>query len=385
MLFTSLTRVSHRPSGFLYGCLATAVLAAALGAAPGTNAWGDPVPGPTSSPVGSPAPADSPSPTASTAASPSGTSEGIAEPVVEQPRQVQWNMVRTSVRSSAPHWTLRACPTADAPAPTEIYAEGTEARTLDIPLVDKFDWALMDSPTERTFCAEAVSDDLAGHTSGTVRTTLDADIGVEVLPMTYDSYCPFEHYEQAIRAGTWNRARFKAVWGNEDAVEGATVEAQYRQPSGSGTWKSVGQLTSDASGFLYIGYRHDQNTDVRICRPDTGCSQLVAQEWSYPTIKTVYASSAASVPRGYRFPLFVTVLPRHVGTDVQVFERQVRGTTVTWVMRGRASTAANGKAVVKIQAGSRRGVRVFKVFSPRDDQAHGNVWGVVPQVRVTIR
>ncbi|MDQ1293039.1 MAG: hypothetical protein QG608_920 [Actinomycetota bacterium] len=262
----------------------------------------------------SPALKVSPTPTISTGPSPRGASPDVPEPVVLQPKQVQWNMVRVSIRSEAPHWTLRSCATTNVPA-TE-YAEGAGPRTLDIPLVEKFDWALMDGPTERTFCAEAVSDDLAGHTSGTIRTTLDTNIRVYFRPMPYDTYCPSPHYGNPIRTGSWNRGRFMAMWGGERGAAGIPVEAQYQQPADSGTWKSVGQLTSDASGFIYIGYRHDRDTNVRVCRPGTGCSQLAGEEWIYYTRAVAYASSAPSVHHGYRFPLFVTVLPRYAGREV---------------------------------------------------------------------
>jgi len=369
-LVMGMTGESRRARALPYGrgaagsLVALMVLVSPVGA--GTSAQASPAPR---------------SPGAPAAADPSAE---VPEPVVLQPRQVQWNTVRLTVRSQAPHWTLSACPAVDATSPAEVYAEGTGERTVDVHLVEEFDWTLMDGPTHRTFCAEAVSDDLNGRTSNTVRTTLDVNIKVTVLPMTFDTYCPFGHYEPGTRAGTWKRARFKAVWGNEQPVAGVTIEAQYRQPTRTGTWRSVGELTSDNSGYLYVGYRHDQNTDVRICRPGTGCSVLAGEEWGYPTIATVLASSSSSVHRGYRFPVFVTVLPRHAGRDVLVSERQVRGKWTSWVLRGRATTNAGGSAVVRIPGTTHRGVRVFKVLSPRDGHAYGNVWGIVPQFRVTV-
>jgi len=116
---------------------------------PGTEARADP---PSGSPVALAPPA---------VPNATGTAGGeVPAPVVLLPQQVQWNTVRVTVRSQAPHWTLRACSGDGGSEPAETYAEGTGERTVDVHLVEEFDWSLMDGPTHRTSCAEAVSDDL---------------------------------------------------------------------------------------------------------------------------------------------------------------------------------------------------------------------------------
>jgi hypothetical protein len=142
-------------------------------------------------------------------ASPTTSADAVPPAVIQNAWQQTWNTVRVQVRSDAPHWTLRSCPTAQDPGGSTIHAQGTQPSQVAVTAVESFDWSLMDRSEPVTFCAEAVSDDGAGHTGPPTRTTVDLQISLGIRAVL-DRYAPLTFVAHPA-AGKRNEARFQAA------------------------------------------------------------------------------------------------------------------------------------------------------------------------------
>jgi len=309
----------------------------------------------------------------------------VPAPVVREIWQGAWNAVMIDLVSTAPGWTLRSCPTDQDPV-GEVLARGTGSQAVTVRLAEVFDWELVDAPPVTTFCGLAVADDGAGGTSAATRTTVDVDFTPYVTAMTYDTECPWDK-ERPVGAGTWHRARFRArrplVRGGELLgtlpVPGVPVEARLRTRR-SDPWTSLGTFTSDADGYFYVGYRHDNDTEVQVCRPGTGCATEFDWRW-YQTYATVRATSVPVVGRRKNFPVYATVLPRYGGRPVHLYEHVASGGLRLLSTR---KTSDNGTLIFWVPSGTDRGVRTFELRSPAHNHVLGNFWGPVPVLRVRV-
>lgn len=288
----------------------------------------------------------------------------VPPPVIQDAWQSTWSSVRVMVRSDAPHWTLRSCPTASDPQGSTVHAQGTAPKEVTVTFVKAFDWSLVDDPPITTLCAEAVSDDGAGRTSTATRTWVDVS-SVPRIRAVDDSYSPLS-YVPYVPAGRWAQTWFQATWNPpyrggplyETAVRGVPLEVRRRSlPSGQWIW--MGRFTADRDGMIAVGYRHDGDTEFQACRPGTRCGTVLRSQ-RYGTKATVYSSAPATARRNTTFPIYATVLPRYAGRPVQLCENHGPHDCRAVSVR---RTDANGRVVFRVHAGAKRTSRSWRVCS----------------------
>ncbi|MDQ1293057.1 MAG: hypothetical protein QG608_938 [Actinomycetota bacterium] len=319
-------------------------------------------------------------------ASPTASADAVPPAVIQNAWQQTWNTVQVRVRSDARHWTLRSCPTAQDPGGSTIHAQGTQPSQVSVAVVESFDWSLMDRSEPVTFCAEAVSDDGAGHTGPPTRTTVDLQITPGVRAVI-DRYAPLTFVPHPA-AGNWNQARFQVSrqssygkwYEDERVIPGVPLEVRRRQVPG-GPWIWMGQFTTDSNGMIAVGYRHDKHTEVQVCRPDTRCATVLDSQL-YGTMATVSSSAPTTARRNRTFPVYASVLPRYAGRSVHLCENQGHQDCR---LRSIKRTDSHGRVVFSVPAGSVRTSRSFRVWSPTADDILGKNWDKAPIHNVRLR
>ncbi|MDQ1289341.1 MAG: hypothetical protein QG622_2907 [Actinomycetota bacterium] len=311
----------------------------------------------------------------------------VPPPVIRDSWQRRWNTVEVSVRSDAPHWTLRSCPTAEDPEGSTVHAQGTGPKEVRVVVVPAFSWELVDRTEPVTFCAQAISDDGAGRTSLPVRTSVDLTIAPRFTQPGRDPASP--DHGQDIEAGSWHRSSHQAAWGApygnqyvyEQAVPGVPVDVR-RRSYPRGPWIWMGRFTTGRDGAFTAGYRHDGDTEIQVCRPETRCG-TVLKDRIYGTTARVLSSAPATVRRNTTFPVYATILPRYAGRPVILCEnhgpRDCRP-------RSTRRTDARGRVVFSVAAGSKRTSRSFRVWSPTHNGIYGEGgWTLARTRNVRIR